>query len=79
MIHDIDEASTQINGNINHLQQITNTVDNMCSDNSATSEELAAGMEETAATTATINEHINDIKINADEITTMAVKRCENV
>ena len=30
-------------------------------------------MEETAATTATINEHINDIKINADEITTMAV------
>lgn len=73
MIRDIDEASTQITGNINHLQQITNTVDNMCSDNSATSEELAAGMEETAATTATINEHINDIKINADEITTMAV------
>ncbi len=73
MIHDIDEASTQITGNIDHLQQITNTVDNMCSDNSATSEELAAGMEETAATTATINEHINDIKINADEITTMAV------
>lgn len=73
MIHYIDEASTQITGNINQLQQITNTVDNMCSDNSATSEELAAGMEETAATTATINEHINDIKINADEITTMAV------
>lgn len=73
MIQDIDEASTQITGNIDHLQQITDTVDNMCSDNSATSQQLAAGMEETAATTATINEHINDIKNNADEIASMAV------
>lgn len=72
MILDIDEASLQINGNMDHLQQITNTMDNMCSDNSATSQELAAGMEETAATTATINENINDIKLNADEITDMA-------
>ncbi len=72
MIHDINEASLQITGNMNSLQQITNTVDNMCSDNSATSQELAAGMEETAATTATINENINDIKLNAVEITDMA-------
>lgn len=72
MIHDIDEASLQITGNMESLKQITDTVDNMCSDNSATSQELAAGMEETAATTATINENINDIKHNADEITDMA-------
>lgn len=72
MIHHIDEASVQITGNMLNLQDITNTVDNMCSDNSATSQQLAAGMEETAATTATINESINDIKINADEITDMA-------
>lgn len=72
MIHDIDNASIHITGNMENLQQITNTVDNMCSDNSATSQQLAAGMEETAATTATINENINDIKVNADEITDMA-------
>lgn len=72
MIHDIEEASARITENMNHLQEVTDTVDNMCSDNSATSQELAAGMEETAATTATINESVNDIKISADELTHMA-------
>lgn len=72
MIADIDAASTQITENVDGLQEITQTVDHMCSDNSATSEQLAAGMEETAATTVTINENINVIKAGADDINDMA-------
>lgn len=74
MISDIDTASTQITENVDGLQEITQTVDHMCSDNSATSEQLAAGMEETAATTVTINENINVIKAGADDINDMAAQ-----
>lgn len=74
MISDIDAASTQITENVDGLQEITQTVDHMCSDNSATSEQLAAGMEETAATTVTINENINVIKAGADDINDMAAQ-----
>lgn len=71
MVEAIDEASDQIVKNVDGLQQITVTVDQMCSDNSATSEELAAGMQETAATTVTINENISVIKGGADDINEM--------
>lgn len=74
MIADIDNASNQITSNIDGLQQITTTVDHMCSDNSATSQQLAAGMQETAATTVTINENINTIKDGAEEINSMAAE-----
>lgn len=77
MMNDIDAASDMITSNIDGLQQITATVDTMCSDNSATSEELAAGMQETAATTVTINENVNDIKANADGINEMAAERAK--
>ncbi len=72
MLADIDQASNQITSNIDGLQQITTTVDHMCSDNSATSQQLAAGMQETAATTVTINENINMIKEGAEDINAMA-------
>lgn len=74
MIADIDAASDQITTNVDGLQQITSTVDSMCSDNSATSQELAAGMQETAATTVTINENINVIKNGAEDINAMAAE-----
>ena len=51
---------------------MTTTVDSMCADNSATSQQLAAGMEETAATTETINENVNTIKEGAENINAMA-------
>ena len=72
MIGDISIASNQITSNVGGLQEITDIVDNMCSDNSATSQELAAGMQETAATTVTINENIGLIKEGAEDINTMA-------
>lgn len=74
MIREIDTASNQINTNVDGLKQITDAVDNMCTDNSATSQELAAGMQETAATTVTINENIEVIKESAQGITTMALE-----
>lgn len=72
MIRNIDTASIQITDNVDGLEKITETVDRMCSDNSATSEELAAGMEETAATTVNINENIGMIKNGAEEINVLA-------
>lgn len=75
MINDIEAASNQIIENIDGLQQITMTVDHMCADNSATSEQLAAGMQETAATTVTINENVDAIKVGAEDINAMAVER----
>lgn len=74
MIRKIDEASGQITSNVSGLQGITNTVDSMCGDNSATSQELAAGMEETAATTMTINENITNIKLGAENINHMVAE-----
>ncbi|MBO5525026.1 MAG: methyl-accepting chemotaxis protein [Roseburia sp.] len=72
MIGSINTASSQITSNVDGLQEITSTVDQMCSDNSATSQELAAGMEETAATTLTISENIGLIKEGAEDINSMA-------
>lgn len=72
MIGNINTASSQITSNVDGLQEITSTVDQMCSDNSATSQELAAGMEETAATTLTISENIGLIKEGAEDINSMA-------
>ncbi len=77
MIREIDSASDMITGSIDGLQQITSTVDTMCSDNSATSQELAAGMEETAATTVTINENVSSIREGAEDINKMAAERAK--
>lgn len=74
MVANIDTASQQITGNVDGLKQVTETVDHMCSDNSATSQQLAAGMQETAATTVNINENVGTMKEEADRLTEMAEK-----
>lgn len=72
MVANIENTSDQLTNNIGHLQEVTGVVDGMCSENSATTQELAAGMQETAATTETINGHISTIKNGADEIVKLA-------
>lgn len=72
MVIQIDEASRQIEGNVDSLQDVVDTVNNMCSDNSATSQQLAAGMEETSATTIHINENVGNMKEGADAINSLA-------
>ena len=78
MVAEIKNAGNLINTNVTGLNNITDTVNQMCSDNSATSQQLAAGMEETAATTVTINENVNSIKDEAENINTMAENGAKN-
>ena len=68
MVSSIEEASSKINGNVDQLQDVTNVVNAMCTDNSATTEELAAGMQETAATTESIYANIGYMKTGAQDI-----------
>jgi len=74
MVHNIDDASGLISGNVNGLHEIAETVDEMCFSNSSTSEELAAGMEETAAATAQVNENVNVMRSEAGNIRSVAAE-----
>lgn len=71
MMQEINQSSDQINENVDKLEEVTTTVNTMCTDNSATSEQLAAGMQETAATTVTVNENIGVIRTGAESISGM--------
>lgn len=73
MIAAIEGTSDKIVDTVHGLQDVTSTVDTMCTDNSATSQQLAAGMEETAATTETINGKIGRIKTGAEEISELTI------
>jgi len=68
MVASIEEASTKINVNVDQLEDVTNVVNSMCTDNSATTEELAAGMQETTATTESIYANIGYMKTGAEDI-----------
>ena len=72
MIGDIESASERITDNVNELQNVTNEVNSMCTDNSATTEELAAGMQETAATTESIYANIGYMQTGAKDITALS-------
>ena len=77
MVTDINAASDQITTNVDGLKQVADTINGMCTDNSATTQELAASMEETAATAISINESVQGMKDDADAITVMAQKGAE--
>lgn len=72
MVGNIEDASSRIDGNVNQLQSVTNVVNNMCTDNSATTQELAAGMEETAATTESIYANIGYMQNGAKDISQLS-------
>ena len=78
MVASIQDAGQKINENVSELNEVTDTVNQMCSDNSATSQQLAAGMQETAATTVTINENVSQIKGEAVNINAMAEEGAKN-
>lgn len=71
MIHSIEETSVIISGNVEKLSIVSNDINSRCMDNSATTEELAAGMQETAATTETISSNIEGMQSNAEGIDRM--------
>ncbi len=68
----INHSCTDIESNVEELRTVTDSVDSMCTDNSATTEELSAAMEETAASTDTINNNIVDMRDEAQNINAMA-------
>ncbi|MBP5385197.1 MAG: methyl-accepting chemotaxis protein [Lachnospiraceae bacterium] len=72
LVGDIEGASDHITKNINELVNVTNDINSMCTDNSATSEELAAGMQETAATTESIYANIGYMQTGAKDITALS-------
>lgn len=72
MVADLDQADNRITSSVDNMKQVTDTIYHMCSDNSATSEELAAGMEETAAATALMNENAGTIREGAQNIHSIA-------
>lgn len=69
----IDEARQNIDTNVADLLEASLKVNDMCSDNSATSEELAAGMQETSASTTTIAANLSEMKDMANKIVTLAI------
>lgn len=74
IVGSIENASVSIDSNVDELLGISQNVNEMCVDNSATSQQLAAGMEETSASTTTITNNISDMYDNARQIEALTVK-----
>lgn len=74
IVESIDVAGKSISGNVDNLQKITYEVNKLCADNSATTQQLAAGMEETSASTKSITENINSIQHEAQDIEALCVE-----
>lgn len=67
-IGDMTNVSDRLNECVQMLQESSSDIDGACADNSSTTEELAAGMEETTATTETINGSILQMQNESGEI-----------
>lgn len=72
MVGDIDGVSEQITGNVNEVRVISAEINSKCTDNSATTQQLAACMEETAMAAENINSNISHVKKEAEQIRNLA-------
>ena len=72
IVGSINEAGNSIDNNVDDLKITINSVGAICEDNSATTQQLAAGMEETAATTSTITTNVDNVRNNARGIGRLA-------
>lgn len=68
LIGDITDAENTIVADMNKLDAIMQTNSEMAEDNSATTQEMAAGMEETTASTTVISGNIGGIKQSTEDI-----------
>lgn len=64
MVHKLTETAKKLTDNADGLKSIVENLNSNSCDNSATSQELAASMEETSATTQLIDERMADINEN---------------
>ncbi|MCR5799785.1 MAG: methyl-accepting chemotaxis protein [Lachnospiraceae bacterium] len=72
MVTSINSAGQSIDDNVDALQITIDNVGGICQDNSATTQEIAAGMQETAATTTNIAANAVMVKESAEGIGKMA-------
>ena len=72
IVNQIDTSTTSLHSTIEELKESSNNVNEMCTDNSATTEELAAGMQETAATTSMISTNVEQLRTSAKDIEKLA-------
>lgn len=68
MVRQLDEVGSVILNNTEEVSRYSGEIGEMCSDNSATTQELAAAMEEASATVDDISRNIGMVNDNAKEI-----------
>lgn len=68
MVGNIQQTSTRIYQDVVAVNDVSIKIREECMDNSATTEELAAGMQETSSTTGTISTNIEGMKNGAKDI-----------
>ena len=68
IINEIERVDGEIFGAVEALNLTTQSVNQVCCDNSATSQELAAAMQQTASKTTEINDNIGSIRETAENI-----------
>ncbi|MCH5253087.1 MAG: methyl-accepting chemotaxis protein [Lachnospiraceae bacterium] len=72
IVADIQEASDKIFRDVSMVNDVSERIRSECTDNSATTEQLAAGMEQTSATTGAISGNINEMKNEATDISKLS-------
>ncbi len=72
MVEMISRVGTDIDTNVGVLQTTIDKVGSICEDNSATTQQLAAGMQETAASTTMITKNVENVQENMRGIDQLA-------
>lgn len=72
MVVKIQETSKRIYDDVNQVNNVSVQIREQCMNNSATTEELAAGMQESSATTGTITENITEMKNEIADISQLS-------
>ncbi len=73
VVNQIDQASLRIEFNMDKLEASSNQIHEMCSANSSTTLQMAAGMEETTSITNTLNVHMATMQSEAEDINRQAM------
>lgn len=73
MIQQLGSMGVVVMGHAEKLKDSTGSIGEMCSDNSATTQELAAAMEESSATAENVAQNIETVNQNAKEIMQLSV------
>lgn len=68
VVSDIEGVSSQIHENVDSLDEISVTINDQCTNNSATTQQLASGMKEAMTVTEAITERVDHMQKNAEDI-----------